>query len=124
MAIGAALAAMRNEARLTQEALAEALEVDQRTVSRLEAGDQRIYLDQMLAFEQACGKPAGWALRLAGISQEPQTVQAAIEADVRLTNGWRTMVVTTYRTAVASSARDRKASSPKRAPTSSSRRKS
>lgn len=91
---------MRTAARRTQDHLARALDVDARTYRRLETGDQRIYLDQVLDAEDACGQPAGTALRLMGVIADGSGVEGAIRTDVALSPDQREMMLAAYRAVV------------------------
>lgn len=116
MAIGAVIVRARREAGLTQSDLAARLGVDQRTVSRLEAG-RRPYVDQVLAIDAACGRPAGWILRSAGLIDEisGETAEAAIDQDPLLTEHWRALVLASYRAAASGSADEVRSSASKAA---------
>jgi transcriptional regulator with XRE-family HTH domain len=105
--VGRALREMRREAGLSQESLAAELGLDQRTVRRLETGEQRIYVDQMLDAERACGRPAGSVLRACGLLAEPSSTLDAIAADMAITDSHREIIADLYRSAVERSAAER-----------------
>lgn len=117
-AIGWALYRMREGAGLSQAEVADRMGIGQRNYAYLESGKQRIYVDQLLAAETACGRPAGFVLREMELVVDPQTVEDAIAADVHLVGHWREVALTSYRLAVSRSAA---ASEPTRSATKPSR---
>lgn len=97
MAIANSLARIRTDAELTQGALAGILGIDQTTISRLEKGTSRAYVDQVLAIEQVCGVPPGTVLRLAGVLNDAPGVEAAVSSDPGLTGAQREGLLVLYR---------------------------
>ena len=96
--IGEALRKAR--AATKQEVVAEALGVDQPTVSRWESDKTRPSLEQINAFEKAVGRPKGFCLIAAGYVEVPKTAREAIEADPSLEPGQRKVVLGAYDSAV------------------------
>lgn len=95
MTIGAALRNARGEH--TQTDIAERLGVGQNTVSDWERDRSLPGLDQITAFDQACGRPRGWTLRVAGYVDELVDVPTAVASDPALDDVGRTVIVDLYR---------------------------
>lgn len=91
--IGEAIRSVRGE--MSQDALAEAIGRDQRTLSGYELGRGRIPLDVIIEIETACGVRRGAILREAGLVED--SVEAAIESDPALTAFGRRTVLGFYR---------------------------
>jgi transcriptional regulator with XRE-family HTH domain len=98
--VGWALWHIRDQAELSQTQVAQRMGIAQRTYANLEAGTQRIYLDQVLAAEDACGQPAGTVLRIAGLIADGTGVEGAIRTDVALSPDQREMMLAAYRAVV------------------------
>lgn len=77
--------------------VAERLGVSQNSISRWKTGDQRPALDQIAALEEACGRPRGFVLRLAGYVDDVVDVETAISADPELDDIGRGVVRSAYR---------------------------
>lgn len=93
--------------RLRQIDLAERLGVDQTAISRWARGANRPQLEELAAIEEACGRPRGYILRLAGFVDEIVDVESAVAADPRLNDEGRRTVLITYRAVVEASAETR-----------------
>lgn len=90
-----------------QEDVAQAIGVDQPTVSRWENDQSRPSFEQVSAFEEATGRPKGYCWIAAGYVDLPAGTRETIEMDPALEPGYRDVVVTAYEAAVARSATER-----------------
>jgi transcriptional regulator with XRE-family HTH domain len=94
--VGAAIIAARHP-DITQAELARRTGIDQPTVSKLERGlrPTPITLWEMLAIEQATGRPPGWILSRSGITNPTHglDIAAAVNADADLTSLARRMLL-------------------------------
>jgi transcriptional regulator with XRE-family HTH domain len=61
--VGARVLSLRRQAGLTQEQLAEAIQVDRRAIGRVENGAVSVRLDQLTAIARAIGVPVWRLLR-------------------------------------------------------------
>jgi transcriptional regulator with XRE-family HTH domain len=84
---------------ISQTALADAVEVDQPSVSKWERGEQRPSLEQIAAVETATGRRPGFVLIAAGLVETP-SVEAALAADSHLDDVQRQFVLHAYRAGV------------------------
>ena len=88
---------------MTQTALADAVGVDQPTVSRWENDEQRPSLEQLAAVDAATGRHRGFVLLAAGLIDGVQSVEAALALDRGLDEEQRRFVLSVYRAGVAQS---------------------
>src|SRR5688500_3037091 len=73
------------DAGLTQETLGQRLGIPQGTISKYARGEVAAPLDVLERVDEACGRPKGHVLRLAGyVDDGPVDVLAAIESDPAL----------------------------------------
>jgi transcriptional regulator with XRE-family HTH domain len=93
---------------LSQRRLAGILDVNPSTVSRWIAGEYLPTLDDIAAVEQACNRPLGWILHLAGYVEDVTTVEQAVAMDSRLTDSARQALLDAYEGAVAASQAERR----------------
>lgn len=93
----------RARGAMTQTALADAVGVDQPTVSRWENDEQRPSLEQLAAVDAATGHRRGFTLIAAGVIEGVQSVEAAIILDPSLDEEQRRFVLAAYRAGVAQS---------------------
>lgn len=100
--VGQAIRAERQAARITQEELAERVEVDQSTISGWERATGLVGIDQIAAVEQALGIPAGTVLRRARYLPEIDTVWA-IQSDPAISAETRRVLSDVYRASVGRS---------------------
>src|SRR5690606_7530535 len=82
--VGRALRDALADAGLRQGDLADALGIDQGTVSRWTRGLQRIDLDYFPAIDKALGRPTGYLLRKAGYVADSVDTLTSIDLDPRL----------------------------------------
>lgn len=87
--------------RYTQADLARALGVDQTTVSSWSRGNSRPTLEQLAALEDACDRPLGFVLRLAGFVEDVVDVPGAVAVDPCLDDLGRDVVLNAYRAYLA-----------------------
>jgi transcriptional regulator with XRE-family HTH domain len=92
---------------MTQETLADAIGVDQPSISRWERDEQRPSLEQIVAVEAATGRRRGFVLLAAGLIEGVPSVEAAIARDPELDAEQRRFVLNAYRAAVVQSTRKR-----------------
>ena len=88
---------------MTQETLADAIDVDQPSVSRWERDEQRPSLEQIAAVEAATGRRRGFVLLAAGLVEGVSSVEAAIARDPELDAEQRRFVLNAYRAALVQS---------------------
>lgn len=88
---------------MTQTTLADAVGVDQPTVSRWERDEQRPSLEQLAAVDAATGRRRGFVLIAAGLIEGVHAVEAALALDLSLDEEQRRFVLTAYRAGVAQS---------------------
>lgn len=89
------------EGRLKQRELADALGIDQGTVSRWVTGKATPTVEDVVRIEDACNRPRGFVLRAAGYISDGTTVLDAIEADHRLDDDARRILSGAYKAARA-----------------------
>ena len=83
--------------RMTQVELGDAIGRDQSSVSQLVNGRRGVSIGELLAIEAACGRPAGWVLRHAGlVDGGPCDVLSALEADPALSDAARAALRAAY----------------------------
>lgn len=104
--LGAAIRQARDQ--MTQETLADAIGVDQPSVSRWERDEQRPSLEHLVAVEDATGRRRGFILIAAGLVDATPSVEAAIALDPALDDEQRGFVLHAYRAAVAQSTKGRR----------------
>lgn len=85
---------------MTQTTLADAVGVDQPTVSRWERDEQRPSLEQLAAVDAATGRRRGFVLIAAGLVEGVQSVEAALALDTSLDDEQRRFVLNAYRAGV------------------------
>lgn len=95
--LGRALRSARGDA--TQAAIAQAIGVDQPSVSRWERGEASPSLDQIAAYEEAAGRPRGYVLVAAGYVDDVPSVERALAADRDLDDEQRAFVLRAYHAA-------------------------
>jgi transcriptional regulator with XRE-family HTH domain len=88
---------------MTQTTLADAVGVDQPTVSRWERDEQRPSLEQLAAVDAATGRRRGFVLIAAGLVEGVQSVEAALALDPSLDDEQRRFVLNAYRAGVVQS---------------------
>lgn len=88
---------------MTQTTLADAVGVDQPTVSRWERDEQRPSLEQLAAVDAATGRRRGFVLIAAGLVEGVQSVEAALALDHTLDDEQRRFVLNAYRAGIAQS---------------------
>lgn len=101
VSVGPAIRQARGD--MTQTTLADAVGVDQPTVSRWERDEQRPSLEQLAAVDAATGRQRGFVLIAAGLVQGVQSVEAALATDTTLDDEQRRFVLNAYRAGVAQS---------------------
>lgn len=87
--IGATVRELREDLNLTQEAVAEALEVDQAAWSKRERGVTRFNAEELVRFEDAFGMMRGTVLRRAGYVVDPEGPLEQIASWTFLEERWR-----------------------------------
>jgi transcriptional regulator with XRE-family HTH domain len=97
VAVGQAVKACLKGAGLTQAALADALGMQQPTISYNISGRNMPSLQFLAAVEEVCGRPRGWCLIHAGLVDQPLTTESIILVDPRLTDEQRTVMLSAYR---------------------------
>lgn len=86
---------------MTQAELADAVGVDQPTVSKWVKGSRRPSLEELSRIERACRVPLGFVLRAAGFVADTLTVPDAIEADPMLPEPDKQLLLLIYNQRVA-----------------------
>jgi len=95
--VGTAFRTAYEAAGLRQEDIADALGVDQGTVSKWARGLQRIDLDYFPQIDQLCGHRKGYLLRLAGyVEDDPADVRSALASDPTLDEVSRRVLLAAY----------------------------
>lgn len=84
-------------AGVPQTQIAEALDVDQPTVSKWARGERPPPLWALPIVDALCGKPKGHVLRLAGYVEDDVTVETAIHSDPDLEAEDKGMLARFYR---------------------------
>lgn len=103
--VGAAFRTAYKAAGLRQVDIADALGVNQSSVSRWANGLEPIEIEYFPKIDELCGQPLGYLLDLAGyVSRDPLTVEEAIARDPNLTPDNRAFVLRVYRFATQDSA--------------------
>lgn len=105
--VGNAFTTAYKQAGLRQEDIADALDIDQATVSRWARGLQRIDLDYFPRLDELLGQPTGYLLRLSGYvaaSAADATPEQLIRADTRITEDDRRTLIGFYEFALSRSA--------------------
>ena len=85
---------------MSQAVLARALDTDQGTISRYERSAMEPSLDTIAAIEDACDRPRGFILRLAGYVDDSEGVLDSLSNDPVLSDDQREILAATYRAAV------------------------
>lgn len=85
------------QAGVAQTQIAEALGVDQPTVSKWARGERPPPLWALPVVDALCGKPKGHVLRLAGYVEDDVTVETAIQSDPELEADDKGMLTRFYR---------------------------
>ena len=99
--LSAALRATYEAAGVSQEQIADALGVDQPTVSRWARGMRRPPIDVLPVIEQLCNVRKGTILRRAGyVEDDGVDIAAAILADQRLPEVTRQVLADAYQSAL------------------------
>lgn len=98
VSLGVALRAARKPR--TQDEMAEALGVDQATISKWERGVSRPTLEEIRAFEEAAGRARGSVLVATGSVELKEGVELAITADDRLGAEQKDYLLNAYRMAL------------------------
>ena len=88
---------------MTQTSLADAIGVDQPTVSRWERDEQRPSLEQLAAVDAATGRRRGFVLIAAGLVDGIASVEAALALDAGLDDEQRRFVLNAYRAGIGQS---------------------
>lgn len=96
------------EGKFTQDQLAKAIDESQPSISRWARGEVEPTPSDIWNIEQACGRPPGFVLRLAGYVEEASSVEGALGIDDTLDDDGRRYVLAVYREAqrLASGGRD------------------
>lgn len=102
-------------AGITQSELAEAMGVDQTTVSTWVRGMRRIPLDALPELEETMGVTVGTLLRKAGYVSYGGDVVSAVAADPALNDSGRQAVIAVYEALVLSAKATNRAASPRAA---------
>jgi transcriptional regulator with XRE-family HTH domain len=93
---------------MTQTTLADAVGVDQPTVSRWERDELQPSLEQLAAVDAATGRRRGFVLITAGLVEGVRSVEAALALDSSLDDEQRRFVLNAYRAAVIQSKTSRR----------------
>ena len=80
----------------TQESVAEAMGVTQPTISKWVRAETTPSFDQLASLEDACGRPRGFVLQLAGYVRCPTDARTALAADPGLDDDGRGILVDLY----------------------------
>ena len=104
MTMGEAIALARTGPGWTQQQLADAVPIDQPTVSRWESGKQMPSLEQVRRIEDITEQRRGFLLVAAGYIDPPKTTREWLEMDSDLDEGYRRVLLGVYDDAVAASA--------------------
>lgn len=102
MTIGKAVKGLLDEKGLSQRQLAEMTKIDEAQLSRI-LKSESVTLPTIQRIEQALGAPKGLILVRSGLVDLPAEVRAAIEADPKLNESERELVLTIYDRSVAAS---------------------
>jgi transcriptional regulator with XRE-family HTH domain len=91
---------------MTQGDLARATGIDQPTLSKMIRGlrPSPLTVWEMMTIERATGRPYGWLLGAAGITERTPGVREAVLGDSRLTASARRVLIAAHGAAVAESA--------------------
>jgi transcriptional regulator with XRE-family HTH domain len=84
------------QGRIRQDDLADALGVDQATISRWSAGKSRPNVVQMRGIETLAGRPLGWIDAQCGLIDDVCTVPQAIAMDPALSDSDRAVLLDAY----------------------------
>lgn len=87
--IGATVRELREQLGMTQEQVAEALEVDQAAWSKRERGVTRFNAEELVRFEDTFGMLRGTVYRRAGYVEDPEGPLEQIDAWSFLDPRWR-----------------------------------